>query len=105
MGPYSLDELRLMRRLILALGIDISIWCQRLRRSAAYLQSLSPEQARIVVEQASAIAADPTDYGGEEALEETRRQLETVAAEERATYVWREIVDVRRRHYPGQLGA
>lgn len=99
-SPYTLEERREMRRLLIASGYEIDTWCGRLRRSADFLHSLSPEQAGIVAEQAAAIAADPQDYGEERDLERTRRRLAQVSEEERATYVWREIVALRRRHYP-----
>lgn len=105
LGPYDADELRLMRRLIIASGSDIAAWCTRLRRSADFLQSLSPEQAGIVAEQAAAIAASPTDYGGEEALAAERERMSLILEAERAAFTWREIVTLRRRHYPGPLGS
>jgi hypothetical protein len=99
-SPYTREERQTMRRLLLASGNDIDAWCKRLRRSADFLQSLSPAQAGIVAEQAQAIAADPEDYGGDEVLETARRELAAIDESERGTYVWREIVAVRRRHYP-----
>ena len=98
--PYTNEERREMRRLLIASGYEIAAWCGRLRRSAGFLVSLSPAQAGIVVEQAAAIEADPLDYGDEDELERTRRRLAEVREEERATYVWREIVALRRRYYP-----
>lgn len=99
-GPYSLEERRLMRRLLIASGVEVDAWCRRLRRSADILQSLSPAQAGIIAEQAEAIAADPADYGDEQALVLTRTRLAQIEESERATYVWREIVELRRSHYP-----
>lgn len=98
-SPYSQEELRAMRRLILALGSEVEAWTRRLRRSADFLLSLSEEQAGIVAEQASAIAADPGDYGSEEALAAARLLLSQVEEDKRAAFVWREIVAIRRRHY------
>jgi hypothetical protein len=99
-GPYSADDLREMRRLLIASGYDVTAWARRLRRSADFLLSLSPQQAGIVAEQAAAIAADPGDYGDEAALASTRERLSTVAESERPAYVWREIVALRRTYYP-----
>ena len=99
-GPYSLEDLREMRRLLIASGSDVAVWARRLRRSADFLLSLSPAQAGIVAEQAAAIAADPSDFGGEEALTATRDRLAAIAESERATYVWRAIVALRRSYYP-----
>ena len=99
-SPYTLEEQQEMRRILIASGNEIDAWCRRLRRSADFLQSLSPAQAGIVAEQAAAIEADPADYGDESALEATRQRLAEVADDDRATYVWREIVALRRRHYP-----
>ena len=102
LGPYSDDELREMRCLIMASGADVATWCNRLRRSADFLSSLSPAQAGIVAEQAAAIAAEPDNYGEIDALAAARTRLEEVPAGERAAFVWREIVAHRRRHYPGE---
>lgn len=99
LGPYSADELREMRCLILASGAEIAAWCKRLRRSADFVSSLSPAQAGIVAEQAAAIAAGPDDLGGEEVLLAARTRLDAVPPDDRAAFVWREIVAVRRRHY------
>lgn len=99
-SPYTPEERREMRRILIASGYEIAAWCGRLRRSADFLQSLSPEQAGIVAEQAAAIAADPLDYGAEEDLELARARLAAVDEAERGAYVWREIVALRRRHYP-----
>jgi hypothetical protein len=99
LGPYSLDELREMRRLILASGGDIAVWCTRLHRSADFLSSLSPSQAGIIAEQAAAIAAEPEDYGDDEMLVTARATLALIPPEQRAEAVWRQIVAFRRRHY------
>jgi hypothetical protein len=100
LGPYTIEEQREMRRLLIASGNEIDVWCRRLRRSADFLQSLSPAQAGIIVEQAAAISSDPRDYGDEAALEATRQTLSAIDEAERSTYVWRQIVALRRRHYP-----
>ena len=100
LSPYTIEEQQEMRRLLLASGNEIDAWCRRLRRSADFLQSLSPAQAGIVAEQAAVIAADPSNYGDEEELEATRQRLSAVEDSERAAFVWREIVALRRRHYP-----
>jgi hypothetical protein len=97
-SPYSPEERREMRRLLIASGTSVEAWCRRLRRSADFL--LSPGQAEIVAQQAAAIASDPADYGDEGALAETREQILAIEETERATYVWRRIVELRRRHYP-----
>jgi hypothetical protein len=99
-SPYTIEEQQEMRRLLLASGNEIDAWCRRLRRSADFLQALSPAQAGIVAEQAAVIAADPTNYGDEDALEATRQRLSAVDDKERSAFVWREIVALRRRHYP-----
>ena len=98
--PYTDEERREMRRLLIASGNEVVDWSRRLRRSADWLLSLSPEQAGIVAEQAAAIAANPEDYGDEKDLERTRVRLAEVSEADRGSWVWREIVAVRRRHYP-----
>ncbi|HTE86503.1 MAG TPA: hypothetical protein VK821_17420 [Dehalococcoidia bacterium] len=100
LSPYTLEEQQEMRRLLIASGNEIEAWCRRLRRSADFLQSLSPAQAGIVAEQAAVIAADPGDYGDDAALDATRRRLAAVEESERSKYVWQAIVALRRRHYP-----
>ena len=99
--PYSSDELRRMRRLILAAGQSIPEWTGKLRRSADFLQSLSPGQAAIVAQQAAAIAAEPEDYGSELLLQEARVELADVPEGERLTYISRQIILIRRQHFPG----
>ena len=47
-SPYTQEERREMRRLLIASGASVEAWCRRLRRSADFLQSLSPAQADIV---------------------------------------------------------
>ena len=99
--PYTNEELRHLRRLIIASGVSVEDWAGRLRRAADFLQSLSPGQAEIVAQQALAIAADPGDYGAEEELVIVREQCEAVPQPERLRYVSREVIEVRRRHFPG----
>jgi hypothetical protein len=101
LNPYSADELRRMRRLIIAAGLDIAEWTQKLRRSADFLQSLSPGQAAIVAQQAAAIAADPTDVGADGALEMELLELAAIPEEERLAYISRQIIEIRRVHFPG----
>jgi hypothetical protein len=99
--PYSAEELRAIRRLILASGATVEEWAARLRRSADFLQSLSPGQAAIVVQQALAIAADPDDYGDEAELLAAHAELATVAEAERLRHVSRHVIAIRRRHFTG----
>src|SRR6266508_1910083 len=99
--PYSDDELRRMRRLIIAAGLDIADWTQKLRRSADFLQSLSPGQAAIVAQQAAAIAADPADLGADEALEVELLELAEIPEGERLAYISRQIIEIRRLYFPG----
>ena len=97
--PYSLDELRHLRRLILACGATVPEWTNKLRRTADYLTSLSPAQAQIVAQQALAIAADPDDYGDEVELDAVRVEIEAVPEGERLKYVSRHVIALRRRYY------
>jgi hypothetical protein len=99
--PYSDDELRRMRRLIIAAGLDVADWTQKLRRSADFLQSLSPGQAAIVAQQAAAIAADPNDVGPDGAIEVELLELADVPEGERLAYISRRIIEIRRLHFPG----
>ena len=101
LSPYTDDELRRMRRLILAAGLRVQECTQKLCRSADFLQSLSPGQAAIVAQQAAAIAADPEDLGPETLLETERMELAAVPEGERLTYISRQIILIRRLHYPG----
>jgi hypothetical protein len=103
LAPYSDDELRRMRRLIIAAGLDIVEWTQKLRRSADFLQSLSPGQAAIVAQQAAAIAADPADVGADGALEVELLELADIPDGERLAYISRQIIEIRRAHFPGPL--
>ena len=99
--PYSSDELQRMRRLIRAAGLDVREWSDRLRRSADWLQSLSPGQAAIVAQQAAAIAADADDLGPEALLAEDEAELALIPEAERQAYVSRQIILIRRGHFPG----
>ena len=101
-SPYTVEELQRMRRLILAAGLDVLEWTAKLRRSADWLQSLSPGQAAIVAQQAAAIAADPQDTGPGHLLEEERRELAGVPEPERQAYLSRQIILIRRQHFPGR---
>ncbi|MBI2760639.1 MAG: hypothetical protein HYX51_04335 [Chloroflexi bacterium] len=101
--PYSNDDLRHIRRLILACGVPVPDWAARLRRTADYLQSLSPGQAEIVAQQAQAIAADPDDYGDDYELIAVREEIATVPEQERLKYVSRHVIEVRRRYFPGPI--
>jgi hypothetical protein len=101
-GPYSTEELQRMRRLICAAGLDVREWTDRLRRSADWLQSLSPDQAAIVAQQAVAIAADPEDLGPEDLLEQDRREMAEVPETDRQAYISRQIIQIRRNHFPGR---
>jgi hypothetical protein len=100
-GPYSIEELQRMRRLISAAGLDVREWSAKLRRSADWLQSLSPGQAAIVAQQATAIAADPDDLGPEHLLDRDRREMAGVPEGERQAYISRQIILIRRVHFPG----
>jgi hypothetical protein len=101
LGPYTTEELQRMRRLICAAGLDVQEWSTRLRRSADWLQSLSPAQAAIVAQQAVAIAADPHDLGPEDLLEQDRREMADVPEGDRQAYISRKIIEIRREHFPG----
>jgi hypothetical protein len=100
--PYSTEELQRMRRLICAAGLDVLEWTAKLRRSADWLQSLSPGQAAIVAQQATAIAADPADLGPAELLEQDRREMAEIPEADRQTYISRRIIEIRREHFPGR---
>ncbi len=100
LNPYSPDELRHIRRLILASGVTVEAWAGRLRRAADFLQGLSPAQAEVVAQQALAIGADPDDYGDEDALVAVRRELALVPEGERLKYISRHVIAARRRYFP-----
>ncbi len=102
--PYTPEELRHLRRLILASGWSVEDWAARLRRAADFLQSLSPAQAEVVAQQAMAIAADPEDYGDEHELLRVREEIADVPEPERLRYVSRYVIASRRRHFPGVPG-
>lgn len=99
--PYSDEELRQIRCLILASGVSVEEWSRRLRRSADFLQSLSPHQAEIVAQQAQAIAADPDDYGGESALLAAREELLAIPASDHLRHISRHVITIRRRYFQG----
>lgn len=98
--PYTDDELRAIRRLIIASGSSVEEWAARLRRAADFLQSLSPGQAEVVAQQALAIASDPADYGAEDELIIVREEIAAVPEAERLRYVSRHVIATRRRHFP-----
>jgi hypothetical protein len=100
--PYTDEELRHLRRLILASGSSVEAWAARLHRAAGFLQSLSPSQAEVVAQQAIAIAAAPHDYGPEEALRAVRAEIAGIPEGERLRYVSRHVIATRRRHFPGR---
>ena len=102
--PYSHDDLRLLRRLILASGAAVDEWAGKLRRTADYLQSLSPAQAEIVAQQAMAIGEDPDDYGDEDELEAARLEIELIPTGHRLKYISQQVIAVRRRYYTGVPG-
>ena len=102
LSPYTDDELQQMRRLIWAAGFDVLEWTEKLRRSADWLQSLSPGQAAIVAQQAAAIAADPHDIGPDDLLEQERAEVAGVPETERQAYISRRIIAIRRVHFPGR---
>lgn len=98
--PYTPEDLQRLRRLILASGSTVEAWTARLRRAADFLQSLSPSQAEVVAQQALAIAADPEDYGAQEELMIVQAEIAALPEHERARYVSKEVIAVRRRYYP-----
>lgn len=98
--PYSDDDLRSIRRLILAVGASVDEFAGRLRRSADFLQSLSPAQAEIVAQQAMAIAADPEDYGDEAELLIVREEVAGIPEAERLRHIARFVIAIRRQYYP-----
>ncbi|HLZ71253.1 MAG TPA: hypothetical protein VKV26_15230 [Dehalococcoidia bacterium] len=99
-GPYTPDELRAMRRLIVASGIGIAEWVQRTRRSAEFVRSLSAEQAEVITTEALAVAAEPDDLGGAVEMAEAIAVFAGVAPAERQKTLWRLLLEFRHRHYP-----
>jgi len=99
-APYSSEEQREMRRLILASGTSVIEWVQRTRRSAEFVRSLSPAQADVITVQALAVAAEPDDTGSSEELSDAEALFAEVAPEERHKRLWRLLLEIRRRHYP-----
>ena len=99
-APYSSEELREMRRLIVASGTSVIEWVQRTRRSAEFVRSLSPAQANVIAAQALAVAAEPEDIGSSEKLSDAEALFAEVAPEERHKRLWRLLLEIRRRHYP-----
>lgn len=99
-GPYTRDELRAMRRLIVASGVEVMEWVQRTRRSAEFVRSLSQEQADVITAEALAVAAEPEDLGSAVELAEAIALFAGVAPDERQKTLWRMLLEFRRRHYP-----
>ena len=99
-APYSNEELREMRRLIVASGTSVIEWVQRTRRSAEFVRSLSPAQADVITVQALAVAAEPDDTGSSEELSDAEALFAEVVPEERHKRLWRLLLEIRRRHYP-----
>jgi hypothetical protein len=100
LNPYTVEELQRIRRLIRAAGLDVREWCDRLRRSADWLQSLSPAQAAIVAQQATAIAQEPDELGPAEQFPHEVQEMAAVPESERQAYLSRQIILIRRVHYP-----
>lgn len=98
--PYTREELRYIRRLILASGASVPEWAARLRRAADFLRSLSPAQAEVVAQQALAIGADPEDYGNDVELLAVREEIALVPETDRLRYISRQVIATRRRHFP-----
>ncbi len=98
--PYSIEELQLLRRLILASGAGVEEFAARLRRTADFLQSLSPVQAEIVAAQALAIAAEPDNYGEEELLIVAREEIAAIPVDQRLKHVSRQVISIRNRYFP-----
>jgi hypothetical protein len=99
-APYSNEELREMRRLIVASGTSVIEWVQRTRRSAEFVRSLSPAQADVITVQALAVAAEPDDTGTSEELSDAEELFAEVEPEDRHKRLWRLLLEIRRRHYP-----
>ncbi len=99
--PYSEDELRHLRRLIIAAGVSVEEWAGRLRRTADFLQSLSPAQAAIVAQQALAIGARPHDYGDEALMVVAREEIAAVPEADRLRHVSIAVIAVRRKYFEG----
>jgi hypothetical protein len=99
-GPYSQEELRHMRRLIVASGADVEGWVRRTRRSAEFVRSLSPLQADVITAQALAVGAEPEAMGAPEAMQEAESIFADVDPAERHKRLWHLLLDIRRRHHP-----
>ncbi len=89
-----------MRRLIVASGADVDGWVHRTRRSAEFVRSLSPLQAEVITAQALAVAAEPTDLGGEAEMQEAIAIFAGVEPAERHKRLWHMLLEIRQRHYP-----
>ncbi len=99
-GPYSADELRHMRRLIVASGAEVMDWVRRTQRSAEFVRSLSPIQADVITAQALAVAAEPEELGSAEAVLEAEALFSEVEPAERHKRLWHLLLEIRQRHYP-----
>jgi hypothetical protein len=100
-GPYSSEEIREMRRLIVASGVEVDVWVKRTRRSAEFVRSLSPEQADVITAQALAVAAGSDDLGTEEEMAAAEAYFAGIAPDERHKRLWHLLLEIRHRHYPG----
>jgi hypothetical protein len=103
-GPYSSAEIREMRRLIVASGVEVDTWVQRTRRSAEFVRSLSPEQADVIVAQALAVAAGSEELGTEEEMAAAEAHFAGIAPDERHKRLWHLLLEIRHRHYPAGSG-
>jgi hypothetical protein len=99
-GPYTSDELRAMRRLIRAAGLEIDAWAQKTRRSADFVRQLSPSQADVITTQALAIAAEPADCGSDEQIAAAEALFAAIEPAERQKRLWHLLLEFRHRHYP-----
>lgn len=99
-GPYTVDELRAMRRLIRASGDEIDAWARRTRRAAEFVRSLSPKQADVITAQALAVASEPENCGTIEEIEAAVALFAVVEPADRAKRLWQLLLEFRHRHYP-----
>jgi hypothetical protein len=99
-GPFSSEEAREMRCLIVASGVEVSTWVERTRKSAEFVRSLSPRQADVITAQAMAVASEPDDLGTEADIARAEAIFAIVAPEERHKRLWHLLLEIRNRHYP-----
>ena len=99
-GPYTADELRAMRRLIRAAGLEIDAWALKTRRSAEFVRQLSPSQADVITTQALAVASAPADCGSDEQIAAAEALFAAVEPGERQKRLWHLLLEFRHRHYP-----